>query len=335
MTGKRWLRPALGLVVAGIFVYLAFGRLEWSSIRAVLRSARPGPLLLALAALAAGYTVRIIRWWWMLRALSPALPLSRCVRPFLVSFAVNNTMPLRAGDFVRAFGFQESLQSPPMRVLGTLVIERMLDLFVLLALFFVGLLGVARGAVPAPFVTAGVVLGIGCLCAILVLVFAPQKLQTVVMRVLEIRALRDRRWVGRARALAEQLLSSLALLTSPARALQLLVLSIVGWALEGGIFVSVAWALRTGGDALGPWFALATGTLATLLPSSPGYVGTFDYFTMLGVTAYGAAPARAAAFALLVHLIIWLPVTIAGALCLVGARGRVPWRGVPRGTDLP
>lgn len=152
---NRWLRPVLGFFVAAAFVYLAFGRLEWAEVEAALTSAAPGPLLLALAALAAGFSVRIIRWWWMLRALEPDLPLSSCVRPFLVSLAVNNTVPLRAGDLVRAFGFRDELRSPPMRVLGTLVIERILDLFVLLALFFAGLLGVAAGAFPPAFVKIG------------------------------------------------------------------------------------------------------------------------------------------------------------------------------------
>ena len=44
-----------------------------------------------------GYTVRIIRWWWMLRALEPSLPLTACVWPFLTSIAVNNVTPFRVG----------------------------------------------------------------------------------------------------------------------------------------------------------------------------------------------------------------------------------------------
>ncbi len=323
---NRWLRPVLGFFVAAAFVYLAFGRLEWAEVEAALTSAAPGPLLLALAALAGGFSVRIIRWWWMLRALEPDLPLSSCVRPFLVSLAVNNTVPLRAGDLVRAFGFRDDLRSPPMRVLGTLVIERILDLFVLLALFFAGLLGVAAGAFPPAFVTTGVILGAFCLGGILVLVLAPTRMQALVMHILGSRMLRDRPWAGRAGALVEQLLGGLSLLQSPLRALQLLGMSLLAWTLEGAMFASAAWSLHTEASPLGPWFSLATGTLATLIPSSPGYVGTFDYFAMLGMMAYGASRTGAAAFALLVHLILWLPVTLVGALFFLAPRGRTAWR---------
>ncbi|MBW3629615.1 MAG: flippase-like domain-containing protein [Gemmatimonadetes bacterium] len=327
MKGKnRWLRPAVGLVVAGAFVYLAFGKLDWSSIQATLRSARPFPLLVGLAALAAGFGVRIVRWWWMLRALEPSLPLQSCARPFLLSLAVNNTVPLRAGDLVRAFGFGDTLRSPPMRVLATLVVERMLDAFVLLALFFVGLLGVAAGALPVAFVTTGVVLGVACLAGILVLILAPYQLQRVAMRLLRVPILARHPSVGRVGVFVEQFFGGLSILESPVRAVQLLGLSLLAWLLEGAMFAAVAWSLAIDGSPMAPWFALATGTLATLLPSSPGYVGTFDYFAMLGLTAYGASRLGAAAFALLVHLMLWLPVTLVGAVYLVAPRGRIAWR---------
>lgn len=326
MPRKRWLRPLAGLLVAAVFVYLTFGQLHWNEIEAVLESASMPPLLFALAALTAGFFVRILRWWWMLRALEPELRLHQCARPFLVSIAVNNTMPLRAGDLVRAFGFTHALRSPPMRVIGTLVVERVLDMFVLLAFFFVGLLGVAAGAFPQAFVTTGAVLGTLCLAGILVLILVPDRLERSFLGLLQTRPLAKQPWKDRATALVEEFFAGLSLLRSPVRALQLLALSLVAWTLEGTMFAAVAWSLQTDASPLGPWFALSTGTLATLLPSSPGYVGTFDYFAMLGLVGYGASRTAAAAFALLVHLILWLPVTLVGAAYLAAPRGRFALR---------
>jgi hypothetical protein len=94
------------------------------------------------------------------------------------------------------------------------------------------------------------------------------------------------------------------------------------------MYAAVAWALHTAVAPAGPWFAMTTGTLATLIPSSPGYVGTFDYFAMLGLMAYGAARTAATAHALLVHVILWVPVTAAGGLSALlpgaGARAAAP-----------
>jgi len=314
----RWLRPLVGVVVAALFVWLLATRVEWGAVRRVLVAASPGPLVLGLGLFGAGIAVRVVRWWWMLRAFEPRLAPWRCARPYLVSLALNNTMPLRAGDLVRTFGFRGELRAPPGRVLGTLVIERVLDLLVLLAVFFVGLLGAASGVVPRAYVTAGAVAGAAAVGAVAALVLAPGRVALVLAR-----------WQARlaGRPLAERIargaghfLEALGALQSGPRALQLLALSALAWTLEGGMYAAVAWSLHAGVAPLGPWFALATGTLATLLPSSPGYVGTFDYFAMVGLAAYGADRSVAAAFAVLVHLLLWVPVTVVGGLLMLGWR---------------
>jgi uncharacterized membrane protein YbhN (UPF0104 family) len=59
------------------------------------------------------------------------------------------------------------------------------------------------------------------------------------------------------------------------------------------------------------------GTFATVIPSTPGYIGTFDYFTAQAMSALGNTAAAAAAFAFLVHAVLWLPPTVAGGLYLL------------------
>jgi hypothetical protein len=109
----------------------------------------------------------------------------------------------------------------------------------------------------------------------------------------------------------------LNIVRSPERALKLMAMSAVVWNCEGGIFAAVAKGLQYDGHVFGPWFALATGSLSTLIPSSPGYVGTFDFFTISGLTAYGASSSVAAATAFVVHGVLWIPLTVAGLTYLL------------------
>ena len=311
------LRTAAGLLVAAAFLWLAFGQVDWAGVSSVAGNASSGLIVLGLVALAGGFFVRIVRWWSMLRAFEPALPLGACARPFLLSLAINNTIPLRAGDIARAVGFRDALRSPTMRVVGTLVIERVLDLFVLVALFFVGLLAIPHGVIPRPLVMAAAVVGASALGALLVLVFAPRTLRALTDRVASSHRLAGWSWTPRLRQAAHHLFDTFALVKSPTRALGLLGLSMLAWTLEGAMYACVASALHVGGSPVAPWFATATGTLATLIPSSPGYVGTFDYFVIVGMTAFGARRVASAAFAMVVHLTLWLPVTLVGATFLV------------------
>ena len=52
----------------------------------------------------------------------------------------------------------------------------------------------------------------------------------------------------------------------------------------------MATALEADAAPLGPWLSLSAGSLATAIPSAPGYLGTFDYFAAQGLVAYGAPP---------------------------------------------
>jgi uncharacterized membrane protein YbhN (UPF0104 family) len=311
----RWWRAAAGLVVAALFVLLIARHVAWSDVRAVLASARPWPLLVGLGALAADMGVRILRWWWMLRAAEPGLPFASCVRPFLGSLALNNTVPLRAGDVVRVVGFRDSLRVPGAHVLGTLVLERILDLLALLGILSVGLLG-ASTSFPRAFVVTASVAGAVGIGTLLTLTLFPGLVAAVLTRVVGPLA-RGRAWGPAALRAVDHLSSSLSLLRSPGLGVRLVGASILAWILEGAAFACVAWSLGIAVPPLAPWLALGAATLATLLPSSPGYVGTFDYFAMLGLGAYGAGRAEAAAFALLAHVLLWLPVTLAGFAALL------------------
>jgi uncharacterized membrane protein YbhN (UPF0104 family) len=106
------------------------------------------------------------------------------------------------------------------------------------------------------------------------------------------------------------------------------------------VFGCVVWALDIPAGWAASGLSLAAATLATLLPSSPGYVGTFDYFAALGLTAHGITPAAATAFALLVHLLLWAPVTLFGLIALIlrgpgGAPVAVPSQHFRAGSVAP
>jgi uncharacterized protein (TIRG00374 family) len=280
-------------------------------------------------ALAADMAARITRWWWMLRPIRPDHSWRACARPFLASLAVNNTVPLRAGDVLRVVGFQRTLQTPTAHIAGTLLLERMLDLLVLLLILFLSLSG-TPGVFPRTFLILAQLAGVLCLGALIALTLVPGAIARFVQHLIG-RLSGGRSWANSVNHLVVQLTDSLALLRSPSRALRLLGASAVAWMLEGAVFICVLQSLHVRVSWSAAWLSLSGATLATLLPSSPGYVGTFDYFASLGLRAHGAGYSVAAAYALLAHLVLWLPVTLAGFGALLWAR----WPRLSSGVGSP
>ena len=328
--GWRGLKFLVGLAVSAGFVWILVQGLDLGAVGQSFSGLSAFFLFPALGFLAAGYGVRIVRWWCMLRVFEPTLPFNVCVWPFLTGMAVNNVLPFRAGDALRVVGFRQQLRSPAMRVLGTVVIERILDLMFLLGFFLVGLLGLPEGVFPQSFVRTVFWLSGASAAALLFLVLGVPVLERA-----------GGAWTGRLRSVfnswrwarsfgnhLSQLGAALGLVRSPLRMFILILLSVVAWVFEGAVYMTVAAALQADAEPLGAWFALAAGTLATLIPSSPGYVGTFDYFAAQGLAAFGASLDVAFAFAVCVHAVLWVPLTASGLLYLVlrGVKLGSVWR---------
>lgn len=311
-TARRLIRPVLGLVITAIFLWLMVRHMDFNEVHSALSDISILSLILALCFLTAGYTVRVVRWWWMLRTLDPQVALSSCTWPFLVSIALNNLLPFRSGDVVRVVGFRKHLNAPAMRLLGTLFIERLLDLMILLGFFFVGLLGITADQFPVTFIRMTAYIGAIAAAGVFTVLLFHKQFARLVYWAADMAFFTKRSWSASIKQHSKHFLDALNLLRTPKLTLQLIALSVVVWSFEGAVFATVAYTISSDSASTAPWFALATGTLATLLPSSPGYVGTFDYFAMLGLMAYGVEHASAVAFAIVVHAILWLPLTAAG-----------------------
>jgi hypothetical protein len=71
--------------------------------------------------------------------------------------------------------------------------------------------------------------------------------------------------------------------------------------------------------------------LATIIPSSPGNVGTFDTPAIRTLEAFGADRALAAGYTLILHAALWLPVTALGFVYL--AREGLGWADFQRAEE--
>jgi hypothetical protein len=96
--------------------------------------------------------------------------------------------------------------------------------------------------------------------------------------------------------------------------LKLIAWSALAWLIEALVYWFSALALPAVLVPSAGWLALPLTALATLIPSAPGYLGTFDYFAVRSMTELGNSIASATAYALLVHSVVWLPITLSGGL---------------------
>lgn len=315
MTRKQFIRLSLGLAMAIIFVWLISRQLGPGELLKAFSGTTVSWVLAGFIAFAIDYACRIERWRLMLIQDNPSLSWQLCAGPFMSSFAANNVLPFRAGDVLRAFAFNGRLGVSSGIVVATLLVERLLDLLMVLVLFGSSLFLFGKSA--SAFAGVGGASLFFVAVGITVLLFFPTIFAPLALNAGKM-AERIAPAVGR--KVREEIEKSLATLKHLSRGntmLRLVAWSVAAWLAEGAVFWCASLALPSIVNPLAAWLALPIGTLATLIPSTPGYVGTFDYFVARALSELGNDAPASAAFALLVHAMLWLPPTVIGGLYLL------------------
>ncbi|ARP92906.1 lysylphosphatidylglycerol synthase transmembrane domain-containing protein [Bordetella genomosp. 13] len=310
----RWIRHAIGLGITVVCLIVLFRQVRLSDVLDALASFEWRYLIAGIASLACGYALRILRWSMMLRATGANAGFAVCSAPFLASIALNNILPLRLGDVVRALVFPSSMGITKTVATSSLFVERLIDLMTLLASFAIGLLAVRAVEIPANLVNSAVTLALMGGAALSVGLLASRPLAKFFLGLADNPATAP--GLGRVYRTLGELLHGFDAMSRPRLLLSMLAVSMLVWIGEAGLFYFVLIGAGMDGTPVIALLVMAMATLATLVPSSPGYVGPFHLAAFTAISLAGGATAQAGSYAVVVHLALWLSTTLAGAVAI-------------------
>ncbi|WKJ92020.1 lysylphosphatidylglycerol synthase transmembrane domain-containing protein [Methylomonas montana] len=314
---RKWLRNLMGVAVSGACLGFIAWRIDLDEVRNAISNFQWIYLVWGLLSLMGGYSMRIIRWATLLKASGTRINISACIAPFLGSIALNNTLPMRVGDVVRAFVFPSAIGVGKTTATGSLVMERLIDLMTLLACLMIGLSISPTTKLPEWLETTAVSLSVFGGVTLMLVFLLSGRLSRWFIRLAKQAPSGEDAGRGKILKMLGILLSSFDAMSRLPVLIWLTSLSVLVWVGEAGLF----WALLLGfGLVAAPETAvivMAIATLSTLAPSSPGYVGPFHLAAYAAISMLGGTPGEAASFAVLSHLGVWLPTTLAGALAIL------------------
>ncbi len=311
---KRW-HLVLGVLVSAGFLYLALRGLHLAEVIAALGQANYWWLLPGVGVYFVGVWVRAWRWHYLLRPLK-AIP-TRTMFPIVtIGYMGNNIYPARAGEVLRAAVLKRRAGVSISASLATILVERVYDGVVMLGFVFLNLPRLAALGGDSGFVGIirelalwGSAAFLGVLLVFLLAAMFPYPAEQLLRR--GARYL-PRRLRARALDLGLRFLQGLASLRSPREALMVFLTSVLIWLLETGKYWFVMQAFPFRVDFFTLMLMNGIVNLATTLPSAPGYVGTFDTPGIAVLRAAGVAGEVAAAYTLVLHAALWLPITALG-----------------------
>jgi glycosyltransferase 2 family protein len=300
------------IVVTIVFTYVALSGIDLRQAWHALRTCDYWLLIPALVAFGLGNVARAVRW----RSLFVPIrrpPWGATLDAMMIGYFYNNVLPARAGEAARVLVLAQRSSSPPVEITGTVVLERIYDVVAILLIFFVAEPWLPQVSWFDTAATVAGVLALAIAAAATVLVIFGERPVRVVLRPLRRFAPfteeRLERTVG-------ELVHGLSGLHNGRVALEALIWTIIAWVLSSACAFSVMLAFNLGlpfGAAVLTYVAIA---LAMILPSPPASVGVFEGATLVALRAYGVPHSTALPFALVLHLVNFVPFVVIGAALL-------------------
>jgi hypothetical protein len=292
----------VGVPIGLVFLWLALRDADFDAVWRSLQEAEVGPVGLAVAAFGCVYAFQSARWRKI--ASTPKLRLARFYEMTVSGVAVNNVLPGRIGDLLRARWLGLAARMSAGRAFGTVVLDRACDLVVLVALLVIGIAAVATSEWLVRL-AAGGVLVVAAFGA--VLLFARAYIG---------KRERGRHSRGLIRRLVRDAVEVLAEPLGRRRPVVWLGLSLGAWGAWAVAAQLIARSLDIELSVADALFVTAVLNLGSAIPSSPGYVGTYEWLGVASLGLIGVPHEAALAFTILLHASWYVPTTLAGGLAL-------------------
>jgi hypothetical protein len=311
---NRSLQLLFGVVISLFAVWLAMRDVRLAEVGNALRHADYGGFVLVMALTLLGFWIRALRWRWLITTPRP-LSLDSLFSATMIGFMANNLLPLRLGEFVRAWVLGRRERLSKTMVFATVVVERVVDMITLLAIFGVALLvhPLTERTEAGRLTRAGAgVLLVAC-AALTVFVVAIEKSPVLTSRVVAwcARVLPER---ARSRALEtlSRFVEGLGLFSDLPRLAWVFFLSFVMFGAYAFCLTVGMWALRIPVPWYGGLVMLVITAIGIMVPAAPGYIGTLNLACVAGLALFSVGKELSVPFSWFYWVSQWLPISLTG-----------------------
>ena len=320
-------RAAIGVAISIVALFIVGRSVDVAAAWETLKTADPRWIVALLAFVVLDVLLRALRWRVLLSPLA-AVPYGTALASLLVGYLANNVLPARLGEVVRSHDLGTRTGLSRSMILGTIVIERIVDTMVVVSIAAVAILVLSVRGIVASAVLVGFALTSLLVVGVAVGIYA-HRLPG---------AERVREFLGRwprVRHVLVRLRDGLAVASNVRPMLIAVALSVASWSCTVLAFAAAAQAVGVE-PTLGQAALLAAGTnLATAVPAGPGYVGTFELAAVTIAHSVGIDREPALAFAILVHLATLAVTSIGGAVAFVAGPRRQRAAVEPDAAPIP
>jgi uncharacterized protein (TIRG00374 family) len=303
---KVWIAAAIGIPASAVFLFLAVRGADLGAVWRTLQDVKPAPLLGAVLCMAGVYWLQAARWRKIAHTGASQL---RFVEMVVAGVAVNNVLPGRVGDLLRARWVSRGAFSYG-RGVATVIFDRGFDLVVLFA-FLLATLPLVTDEAWVDRIVVGALIAVALL-----------GLGIVAARAYTRRRPGGRRHRNIVRRFARDVLDGLSEPLGVSRTQELVLLSVAAWLTWALGAYLVARSVGIELTMIQAIFVTAALNLGVAIPSSPGFVGTYQWLGVSALALFGVPKEDALAYAIVLQAVWYVPTTLVGLGLLLSGTTR-------------
>jgi uncharacterized protein (TIRG00374 family) len=289
--------------IACIAVLAAY--VDWNAFLAQLRHVDARLVGLAALLVFATYVFFTVRWRLLL-SLEPALPWLQTATYLMLGYLGNLLLPMRAGDAARVLLVRNAYGRGGAHALGSVLIERLLDLTAVLAF------GAAIGFVavlPAPVLVALRIAAIAVVVALLLAAWVAASPDTAARRFESMMRPFGARVPRTLAHHVRQFGEALAIVyprdrASATRLAAVVFLTACGWGCFGAAMVLCTAAFGVEPPIAAGLLMMSVTNLGSAIPSSPGSLGVYHALAVLALSAWPIGLDTALSVATVSHAVV-------------------------------
>lgn len=314
---KNW-QFVIGLLLSIFFLYLAFHKVNFHQMAHAFTKVNYWYLIPTILLTFFAHWLRCIRWHYLLEPIVK-VAIAPLFIALLIGYMFNIFLPAHLGEFVRAYILGKKKPISTSAIFGTIVTERIIDV---LTLFFIMVFAIFVFPFPQ-WVRTGGYLTLFFILLLFVLLLLMKRFPDKSIHFLE-RILNPiaPRFSERVKKIITSFLAGIIPLKYRWHYILVAITSIMIWICYGYAFQLVLYAFDFVNTYSLPWTAslalLVITTFGVLVPSSPGYVGTYHWLCQqsLALAPFHVPGSPALTFAFVMHGINFIPVLIVGLILL-------------------
>ncbi len=308
---KRTIKFIAGILISVIFIYLALRKVDVNLLILSFKKAKYSYILYAFIVTFITFIVRSYRWKFILNS-EKNIRLYSLFSATCIGLMSNNILPFRMGDIAQVFSLGKRENLSKSYVFSTIILERLFDLLMLLVLFGFSIFFISA-SVSFKGIKFAIILCIAGILGISLFIKYIKLIEPFIVRIIgkysSGYATKVSYWV-------KSFTSGFRVLRQGRVLIIIIFLSIFLWIIYGFILYLTFISFEINLPFTNTLFVLTLIAISVMIPSSPGYIGTWEYFGVmaLGILAIDSSKALSCVF--LYHMTQYLPVILIGLLCL-------------------